>query len=310
VTTGILGGTFDPPHNGHVALARAALAELPIDRLVVLVAARPGHRGDVLAGPDDRLALARVAFDGLALEVDLDPHPFTADSVRGGRFGDAIFVVGADEGRDFRTGMSRTRSCAGSASRSARGRATHRPTSSATATAFSASSSTRPPSPPVTCVNESRRASLSSDWFRKPSSGKSRSAASTATLVASRKGLDEPLTPIEHARRIAGLAQEKLAQDVLILDMRPVCSYTDFFVLATGQNPRQTKAIWDEVHVRLKQDERALPTSVAGEPEGRWIVADYLDVVLHVFTPEAREYYRLEELWGDVPSIELDAAAV
>ena len=131
-----------------------------------------------------------------------------------------------------------------------------------------------------------------------------------ATLVASRKGLDEPLTPIEHARRIAGLAQEKLAQDVLILDMRPVCSYTDFFVLATGQNARQTKAIWDEVHVRLKQEERALPTSVAGGPEGRWIVADYLDVVLHVFTPEAREYYRLEELWGDVPSIELDAAAV
>ena len=83
-----------------------------------------------------------------------------------------------------------------------------------------------------------------------------------ATLVASRKGLDEPLTPIEHARRIAGLAQEKLAQDVLILDMRPVCSYTDFFVLATGQNQRQTKSIWDEVHARLKQDERALPSSV------------------------------------------------
>jgi ribosome-associated protein len=92
--------------------------------------------------------------------------------------------------------------------------------------------------------------------------------------------------------------------------MRPVCSYTDFFVLATGQNPRQTKAIWDEVHGRLKQEERSLPASVAGEPEGRWIVADYLDVVFHVFTPEAREYYRLEELWGDVPSVELDAAAV
>ncbi len=131
-----------------------------------------------------------------------------------------------------------------------------------------------------------------------------------ATLIRSRKGPDEPLTPIEHARRIAGLAQGKLAQDVLILDMRPVCSYTDFFVLATGQNARQTKAIWDEVQGRLKQEERSLPASVAGEPEGRWIVADYLDVVLHVFTPEAREYYRLEELWGDVPSVELDAAAV
>ena len=90
--------------------------------------------------------------------------------------------------------------------------------------------------------------------------------------------------------------------------MRPVCSYTDFFVLATGQNPRQTKAIWDEVHKRLKHDEQALPSSVAGEGEGRWIVGDYLDVVLHVFTPESREYYRLEELWGDVPSVELASA--
>jgi ribosome-associated protein len=90
--------------------------------------------------------------------------------------------------------------------------------------------------------------------------------------------------------------------------MRPVCTYTDFLVLATGQNPRQTKAIWDEVHGRLKQEERFLPESVAGEPEGRWIVADYLDVVFHVFTPEARAYYRLEELWGDVPSVELASA--
>jgi ribosome-associated protein len=138
---------------------------------------------------------------------------------------------------------------------------------------------------------------------------RSRSSASTvATLRAIPRGLDETLTPLEHARRIAGLAQEKLAEDVLILDMRPVCSYTDFFVLATGQSPRQTKAIWDEVHTRLKREERALPASVAGESEGRWIVGDYLDVVFHVFTPESREYYRLEELWGDVPSVELASA--
>jgi nicotinate-nucleotide adenylyltransferase len=100
VTTGILGGTFDPPHNGHLALARAALAELPIDRLVVLVAAQPGHRG-TLASAQDRLALARAALSELAAEVVLDENAFTVDAVRGGRFGDAIFIVGADEGRDF-----------------------------------------------------------------------------------------------------------------------------------------------------------------------------------------------------------------
>jgi ribosome-associated protein len=117
------------------------------------------------------------------------------------------------------------------------------------------------------------------------------------------------LSPLEQARRIAGIAQDKLADDVVILDMRPVCVFTDFFVVCSGRNPRQVKSIWDEVHARLKQDERLLPRAVDGERESTWIVADYLDVVLHVFTPDQRAYYRLEDLWGDVPNVELEAAS-
>ncbi|HET7566482.1 MAG TPA: ribosome silencing factor [Gaiellaceae bacterium] len=116
------------------------------------------------------------------------------------------------------------------------------------------------------------------------------------------------MTSLEQARRIAALAQEKLAEDVVILDMRPVCTFTDFFVIATGRNARQTAAIWDEVHGRLKQEARLIPRSVDGIREGAWIVADYLDIVLHVFTPDARAFYRLEDLWGDVPAVELEAA--
>jgi ribosome-associated protein len=118
-----------------------------------------------------------------------------------------------------------------------------------------------------------------------------------------------PLKPLEQAQRIAGLAQDKLAKDVAILDMRPVCTYTDFFVLCTGQNPRQTKAIYDEVREHLKRDEGVVPHNVEGVDQASWILADYLDVVLHVFTPDARDYYRLEELWGDVPSVEVELAA-
>jgi len=118
----------------------------------------------------------------------------------------------------------------------------------------------------------------------------------TATLSA--------LSSLEQARRIAALAAEKLAEDVVILDMRPVCVYTDFFVLATGRSARQTKAIYDEVHGRLKAEAKLTPRATDGTREAEWIVADYLDVVLHVFTPETRAYYRLEELWDDVPSIE------
>jgi len=116
------------------------------------------------------------------------------------------------------------------------------------------------------------------------------------------------LSPLEQARAIAALAQEKLGRDVVILDMQPVCAYTDYFVVVTGNNPRQTKSIWDEVHGRMKKDHGLLPRSADGEREATWIVADYSDVVLHVFTPESRQYYRLEELWDDVPHETVEAA--
>jgi nicotinate-nucleotide adenylyltransferase len=86
-----------------VALARAALEQLPIEKLVVLVTERPGHR-EVVADADARLRMARAAFEGLGpVEVVLDPHPYTVDAVRGGRFGDAAFVLGADQAGAFET---------------------------------------------------------------------------------------------------------------------------------------------------------------------------------------------------------------
>jgi ribosome-associated protein len=87
--------------------------------------------------------------------------------------------------------------------------------------------------------------------------------------------------------------------------MRGVCDFTDFFVIASGRNPRQTKAIYDDVSGVLKKEHGLLPRSSAGATEANWIVADYLDVVLHLFTPDTRRFYRLEELWSDVPSVEL-----
>ena len=116
------------------------------------------------------------------------------------------------------------------------------------------------------------------------------------------------LDPLAEAQLIAAVAQDKLAQDVVILDMRPVTVFTDFFVIATGQNERQTKGIYDEVYARLKKEAGLTPRATDGVREATWILADYLDVVLHVFTPEARGFYQLEDLWGDVPAVELEAA--
>src|SRR5262245_31049753 len=119
---------------------------------------------------------------------------------------------------------------------------------------------------------------------------------------------DTQLTSLDNARRIAALCEEKLATDVAILDMRAVCDYTDYFVIVTGANPRQTKAIHDEVYETLKRDAKLTPRSSSGLPEATWIVDDYLDVVLHVFTPETRSHYRLEDLWDDVPKLEAAAS--
>jgi nicotinate-nucleotide adenylyltransferase len=98
---GILGGTFDPPHNGHLALAEAALRELGIDELIVMLVARPAHRG-CAEDTDTREDLARAAFADLPTSrIVRDENPYTVDAVRDGHFGDAVFVVGADEGEAF-----------------------------------------------------------------------------------------------------------------------------------------------------------------------------------------------------------------
>lgn len=101
MSTGLLGGAFDPPHNGHVALARAALAHFELDRLVVVVAIHPGHKSVHLDGPR-RLELARLAFGALpGTEILADEHARTIDMLGAARFEDPLFLVGADEFADF-----------------------------------------------------------------------------------------------------------------------------------------------------------------------------------------------------------------
>jgi nicotinate-nucleotide adenylyltransferase len=100
VAVGLYGGAFDPPHVGHVEVARAAKERFELPRLVVLVAAAPGHK-DVHASAEERLELARAAFPDD--DVRLDPHPRTIDLLRAERFEDPLFVIGADQFCDFPT---------------------------------------------------------------------------------------------------------------------------------------------------------------------------------------------------------------
>jgi len=114
------------------------------------------------------------------------------------------------------------------------------------------------------------------------------------------------MKPEELARTIAAHALDKKAIDVVALDLRGVAGYTDFFVVCSGNTDRQAKAIHDGIHFGMKKGGGLLPRRVEGTTEARWILMDYLDVVVHVFTPEAREFYRLESLWGEVPRTEYD----
>jgi len=103
------------------------------------------------------------------------------------------------------------------------------------------------------------------------------------------------------AEAIAGYASDGKAGDLLELDLRGILGYTDYFLIGTGNTERQTKAIHDRIHRGMKDEHGILPRRVEGVGEARWILMDYLDVVVHLFTPDARDYYRLEQLWGEAP---------
>ncbi len=119
----------------------------------------------------------------------------------------------------------------------------------------------------------------------------------------------QAMTPEEIAAAIAHYASDRKALDVVQLDLRRILDYTDYFVICTGRTDRQTKAIHDAVYQGMKSEHGMLPRRVEGLPEARWILLDYLDVVVHVFTPEVREYYRLEQLWGEAPASRTAVAA-
>jgi ribosome-associated protein len=116
---------------------------------------------------------------------------------------------------------------------------------------------------------------------------------------------EAPQASEDLVRVIAAIADEKLGQDLVALDVRELVSYTDYLLICTARNERQAKAIHDEVYHRMKREHGQLPATVEGEVEARWVLMDYLDCVLHLFVPELRERYRLEVLWGEAPRLEL-----
>jgi ribosome-associated protein len=107
---------------------------------------------------------------------------------------------------------------------------------------------------------------------------------------------------------VARLAAAKKAGEIVVLGMADAVSYTDYFVICSGDNPRQTRAIAEAITDGLRT-RKIRPTRIEGVREGEWILIDLIDIVIHIFTPASRDFYRLESLWNDVPREVFDEAA-
>ena len=116
------------------------------------------------------------------------------------------------------------------------------------------------------------------------------------------------MTPEEIVAAVSEYASDVKAEDLLTLDLREYISYTDYFVICTGRSDRQVKAIHDRVAEGMKHEHAMLPVRVDGASSAQWILMDYGDVVVHIFTREMRDYYQLERLWGEAPKLELAEA--
>lgn len=113
-----------------------------------------------------------------------------------------------------------------------------------------------------------------------------------------------PQPAVDLAVAAARAADDKSATDIVVLDVGDVLGICGYFVLATASNPRQVKAVAEEVEEQLRERFGESPRSVEGAAERRWVLLDYTEVVVHVFHTDEREYYRIERLYGDSPRID------
>ena len=112
----------------------------------------------------------------------------------------------------------------------------------------------------------------------------------------------EFLEAIEVARKAVEAASNRQASDILLLDVRGICSFADYFVISSGESDRQLRAIYDEVEHILKK-EGILPHHCEGALDSGWLLLDFGDVIVHIFAPVEREYYQLDELWSEATPI-------
>ena len=110
----------------------------------------------------------------------------------------------------------------------------------------------------------------------------------------------------ERAQLCAAYALDKKAFDVRLLDVRKISSLTDYLLIVSGRSDRQVQAVADSIHLGLKKDHATMPLAIEGLKEGRWVLIDYGDVMVHVFQESVREFYDLDGLWSEAAELTVD----
>ena len=330
---GLLGGTFNPPHLGHLVCAQEAIVQLELDRVLLMPAHHPPHKVvEADPGVAHRVAMCEAAvapdprLDVCLAEVRRGGASFTVDTLRALHAdapGDELtFIVGGDMAHSLPT-WREPEAVLGLATLAVAGREElARPaiveqlaglrgvpqrlrffdmprldiSSSLIRRRLAAGLPVR------YLVPEGVVAYIAREGLYTPSAARRRRRSRMSEPRRTAAPREEPaLAPPRLAELVGRYAADKKAIDIVALDLRGVLGYTDYFVICSGNTERQTKAIHDGIHLGLKKDHGLLPRRVEGINEARWILMDYLDVIVHVFTPEARSFYRLEQLWGEAP---------
>ncbi len=129
--------------------------------------------------------------------------------------------------------------------------------------------------------------------------------AAPVSLAAAWAALSQRGAPSDELRRVVEAALERNAREPVVLDLRGLSDVTDFFLIATGDSDTHTRAISENILDRMREAGHR-PVGVEGAAHGHWILLDFVDLIVHIFLRPVRDFYRLETLWGDAPSIELE----
>ncbi len=339
IKVGVFGGTFDPLHFGHLGIAEAARDELGLGRVLFVVAGNPYHRPDGgFSKAADRLAMVEAGVAGIEgfetsdLEIKREGPSYTVDTLKELKAKlqeepELFLILGADAAAELDTWKSMEQ-----VMQLAELVVVMRPgLEGGLEKSFEKGNEKElaknlkkkgwkvrileGPNLDISGTEIRRQLNLetenSADPAGKPQARLEDLLPASVIKVAREKKLYTESPPHKKASRqlavLAGIAaSDKKAGNTKILDVAELIGICDFFVITSGDNPRQVKAISEAVEENLKMKAGVSPAFIEGLPND-WLLMDYGDIVVHVFSAAARQYYNLERLWSDCAEIPLDA---